>query len=261
MNKPKNKFNRFLAGKGIYVALAVCLAAAGTAAWVTVNNAISQNPFTETPQAEQIQPQENIEPPAVLEQPVEKEAPTAPVEQKQPDVIKEESEPIDSSSSSSNSVSSFAEPDVSASVSESLQLSDESQTLSFILPLNTQVLSPFSGDKLVENRTLKEWRTHNGVDLKAEIGDSVKSACDGKITAISFDPLWGTSVEVSAEDYVFTYCGLNEELPIKLNDHIEKGEIIGSIDNIPCEAKDGAHLHFSVSKNNEYIDPLSLLSE
>ncbi len=261
MNKRSNKFNGFWASKGIYVALAVCLAAAGTAAWVTVNNAIAPDPFTETPQVEQIQPQENIEPQKVLEQPIESPQETTPAEQKQPDITKEESKPISDSSSFSGSVSSSEESAVSVSVSESLQPSDASQALSFTLPLNTQVLSPFSGDKLVENRTLKEWRTHNGVDLKAEVGDSVYSACDGKVTAISFDPLWGTTVEVSAQDYIFTYCGLNEELPVKLNDYIAKGETIGSIDTIPCEANDGAHLHFSVTENQKYIDPLSLLSE
>lgn len=261
MNKRNNQFSRFLASKGIYVALAVCLAGAGTAAWVTVNNAISQSPFTETPQVEQTQPQENIEPETVLEQPMESETETTPVEQKQPDVVKEESEPIDDSFSSSGSVSSSEELSASVSVSEPLLPSDASQTLSFTLPLNTQVLSPFSGDNLVENRTLKEWRTHNGVDLKAESGDSVKSACDGKVTAISFDPLWGTTVEISAEDYILTYCGLSEELPVKLNDYVAKGETIGAVDVIPCEANDGAHLHFSVTQNDEYIDPLSLLSE
>ena len=58
----RNSFSRFLMGKGLYVALAVCLAGAGTAAWVTVNNRISEpTPFSETPPAE-VQPQENINP-------------------------------------------------------------------------------------------------------------------------------------------------------------------------------------------------------
>lgn len=261
MNKPYKKSNYFLAGKGIYVALAICLAAAGTAAWVTVNNSISQRPFTETPQVQQSQPQENIVPEAVLEQPSVKESEAAPTEQKQGDIVKEEVLSSSESFSSSDLPSSSMESTAPVSISDVQQPLDTSAVLSFISPLNTQVMAPFSGDKLVENRTLKEWRTHNGVDFKAEVGDSVKSACDGKISAISFDPLWGTTVEVTADSYTLCYCGLSEELPVKLNDYIAKGETIGSVSTIPCEAKDGAHLHFSVSQNNEYIDPLSLLSE
>lgn len=257
----RNSFSRFLMGKGLYVALAVCLAGAGTAAWVTVNNRISEpTPFAETPPAE-VQPQENINPSLSAEEPHINTEETAPVEQKQPQVSKEESKPIEESSSSSSSVSLPEDTSASVSTSEPLQASDESQTISFTMPLNSAILAPFSGDKLVENRTLKEWRTHNGIDLQAQNGDMVKAACDGKVTAITFDPLWGTTVEVQSNEHTLTYCGLSEELNIKLNDHIKLGDNIGTIGEIPCEAAEGLHLHFTVQHNNEYIDPFSLLSE
>lgn len=266
MNKRKNSFTQFLFSKGMYVALAVCLAGAGTAAWITVNNRISgSDPFTETPSAQE-QSQTNIEPypSAQTESPTipsQEEQEAAPVEQKQTDISKEELTPTAESSASSSSVSLSEGITASVNTSEPLQTWDESQTLSFTLPLNTQVLAPFSGDELVENTTLKEWRTHNGVDLKAESGDMVKSACDGKVTAITYDPLWGTTVEISSNDYVLTYCGLSEELNVKLNDFIASGEYIGSVSEIPCESLTGSHLHFTVEYNDEYIDPLSLLSE
>ncbi len=258
----RNSFSRFLMSKGLYVALAVCLAGAGTAAWITVNNRISEpSPFTETPPAE-TQTQENTNPSLSAQEPLLNEKnETAPVEQKQPEVTKEESKPTTESSASSSSTSLSEDTTASVSTSEPLQQLDESQTVSFTLPLNTAILAPFSGDKLVENRTLKEWRTHNGIDLQAENGDMVQAACDGKVTAITFDPLWGTTVEIQSNDHIFTYCGLSEELNIKLNDHIKLGDHIGTIGEIPCEALEGTHLHFTVQHNNEYIDPFSLLSE
>lgn len=260
MNK-RNSLIRFLMSKGLYVALAVCLAGAGTAAWLTVNNQITQpDPFTETPPAE-VQPQENIDPSLSVPEPPKAVEESTPVEQKQPSVSKKESKPIVESSVSSSSGSSSEDTAASVSASEPLQLSEKSQNISFSLPLNTAILAPFSGDKLVENRTLKEWRTHNGIDMQAEPGDMVKAASDGKVTAISYDPLWGTTVEVQSNDYLFTYCGLSEELAIKLNDHVKLGDNLASIGKIPCEAAEGTHLHFTVQHNNEYIDPFSLLSE
>ena len=68
-------------------------------------------------------------------------------------------------------------------------------------------------------------------------------------------------MEIQSGDYVLTYCGLSQDLNVKLNDSIAMGEHIGSVDVIPCEAADGIHLHFMVENNDEYIDPLSLLSE
>ena len=261
MSNRKKNISSSLIGKGMYVALAICLAGAGTAAWVTINSRISppESPFTETPQVQQSQPQENIDRSLSAKEPEPQTI--TPVEQKQPDVSKEESTATEKSSVSSSSGSSSEAAVESTPVSRPQPQSEKSSTASFTMPLNTQVVAPFSGDKLVENTTLKEWRTHNGIDLKAAEGDSVRSACDGKVTAISFDPLWGTTVEITAEDYVLTYCGLREELPVKLNDHIAMGETVGTIDTIPCEAKSGSHLHFTVKHNNEYIDPLSLLSE
>lgn len=258
----RNSFSHFLMSKGLYVALAVCLAGAGTAAWITVNNRITEpHPFTEEPPA-QIQPQENINSSLSAEEPpLTEEHKITPVEQKQAEVSKEESKRTIESSVSSNSTSSSEDTAASISTSEPLLPSDELQTTSFILPLNTAILAPYSGDKLVENRTLKEWRTHNGIDLQAQSGDMVKAACDGKVSAISFDPLWGTTVEVKSDKHIFTYCGLSENLNVKLNDHIKMGDNIGTIGDIPCESVEGPHLHFTVQHNNEYIDPFSLLSE
>ncbi len=39
---PKSKFSKFMAGKGFYVALAICVMGAGTAAWVAVDRTIDR---------------------------------------------------------------------------------------------------------------------------------------------------------------------------------------------------------------------------
>ena len=111
MSNRKKNISSSLIGKGMYLALAICLAGAGTAAWVTINSRISppESPFTETPQVQQSQPQENIVPEAVLEQPSVKESETTPTEQKQSNIIKEEAPSYDGVSSSSDSPSSSME--------------------------------------------------------------------------------------------------------------------------------------------------------
>lgn len=274
MNQRKKTFAQFLFSKGMYIAFAVCLAGAGTAAWISMDHRLSGNdPFSDNlnpslnetlPETQTPAPSVETNPSPALEKqwsPSENAEKITAVEQKQAAVSKEAVNKTDDGSVSSPSVSSSADTTVSSTLSESFIQLETSSTLSFELPLNTSVLAPFSGDELVENKTLKEWRTHNGIDLKAQVGDQVKAACDGKIVAISLDPLWGTSVEVQNQDYTFTYCGLSDSLSVKLNDQIAKGEPIGFISDIPCEAADGSHLHFTVRQNDEYIDPFSLLPE
>lgn len=75
---------------------------------------------------------------------------------------------------------------------------------------NGKVSQAFSGNTLVYNPTLGDWRTHNGTDYTAE---QVTAVAAGTVTAIADDALWGRVVEVTdAQDRVWRYCGL-EELP------------------------------------------------
>ena len=56
-----NGFQKFISGKGFYLALAVCLAGAGAAAWVAVDKTIQSvepAPMAEKPQLKQEQPYE-----------------------------------------------------------------------------------------------------------------------------------------------------------------------------------------------------------
>ena len=268
MKQRNQKLSRFLMGKGLYAALAVCLAAAGTAAWITVNSRLSSpaDPMEGPGEAQQIPSpiQENIDPltPSLEEpapsQPVPVEEPASPVEQKQPDVSKEDDSSAEAASPSLDSSSWSEEEESSSGASEVSSSWDEVLTLSFAPPLTAPVLAPYSGDRLVKNETLGEWRTHNGVDWQAEAGEAVLSACDGSVSAIRFDPLWGTTVEISAQDYVLSYCGLGSQLTVQLGDSVAQGETLGAVDSVPCEAASGSHLHFSVQQKGHYLDPLSL---
>ena len=52
-----------------------------------------------------------------------------------------------------------------------------------------KVLAPYSGDELVYNATLGDWRTHNGVDAAAAAGDEVPAVKGGRVSAVSYTHL------------------------------------------------------------------------
>ena len=112
---------------------------------------------------------------------------------------------------------------------------------------------------LVKNETLGDWRTHNGLDISAALGTSVLSACDGTVTDIRNDPMWGNVVEVSSGDYVLTYAGLGDDVLVEEQATVTAGQPIGSVGEIPCELSLEPHLHFDVKQNGEYVDPASLV--
>lgn len=128
----------------------------------------------------------------------------------------------------------------------------------FVLPVSNTVSAKFSRDP-VYNTTMGDWRTHNGVDFAAEIGDKVMAIADGKVLAVAEDTLWGPLVRVQHGDLVATYCGVKPLDTLKVDSTVKAGETIGSLTIIPCELLDGAHLHLELLSGDSYLDPLSII--
>ncbi len=118
--------------------------------------------------------------------------------------------------------------------------------------LNGKVSQAFSGNTLVYNPTLGDWRTHNGTDYTAE---QVTAVAAGTVTAIADDALWGRVVEVTdAQDRVWRYCGL-EEVAVTQREKVTAGTRLGTTGNVPAEAQQGSHLHLECRKAGACLDP------
>lgn len=117
---------------------------------------------------------------------------------------------------------------------------------------NGKVSQAFSGNTLVYNPTLGDWRTHNGTDYTAE---QVTAVAAGTVTAIADDALWGRVVEVTdAQDRVWRYCGL-EEVAVTQREKVTAGTRLGTTGNVPAEAQQGSHLHLECRKAGACLDP------
>ena len=130
-------------------------------------------------------------------------------------------------------------------------------------PLEGEVVAAFSMDALVYNPTLEDWRTHNGVDIAASAGDSVLAASSGTVLSVEDDPLMGTTVVIEhAGGYQATYANLQSETSVEAGDTVSAGQIIGAVgDTAAAEAAQGPHLHFSVTKDGEPMDPQEYLNQ
>lgn len=271
-----NGFQKFISGKGFYLALAVCLAGAGAAAWVAVDKTIDNiesTPLSETPQVEEkvdTQPAEQKIENILKETPdssdslsAEANGDSAPSAQGQQEGILTAEKP-EPEESSMDVLSPSAQPESTPEVSESSEAStqpaqqQESADFSLTLPVSGAAISPFSGDMLVKNETLGDWRTHNGIDISAPIGSVVTASSDGIVTDVRTDPLWGNVVEVTSGDYVMTYAGLSDDIMVSVDMPVSVGDTIGSVGEIPCELSLEPHLHFDVKQNGQYVDPASL---
>lgn len=252
----KFSFKKFIDGKGFYAALAVCLIGAGAATWAAVKSTLEDvtvldNSPSFTASEEKQENFQNIEKEIQYEN-----STTVPnIETYQQEKSKEQSLLENSSQDSTVTVD-------TEEVQEVLTSQDKPLNLEYILPVSGEVFNDFSHGELVKSKTLKDWRTHNGIDIKASAGTSVMAAANGVVKEISSDGLWGTVIKISHEDGKMTiYASLNDETTVKVGDKVSKGDIIGTVgDTAEAEIALDTHLHFEMMKDDEYIDPLITIS-
>ncbi len=129
-------------------------------------------------------------------------------------------------------------------------------------PLEGQVVATYAMDALSYNPTTRDWRTHNGIDLAAEAGTSVCAAAEGTVYTVYEDETMGHTVVIRHQDgYVTCYSSLGEDVAVAPGDTVKLGQKIGTVGNSALlESALGDHIHFSVTRNDEPIDPQKFLA-
>ena len=105
---------------------------------------------------------------------------------------------------------------------------------------------------------LKRWKLHRGVDYGASTGTPVMSVADGKVTFAGWKGANGKLVSVKHENgYVSHYAHLSH-IPrhIKRGKKVTKKTTIGRVGSTGRST--GPHLHFGMSKNGKFVDPLKV---
>lgn len=129
--------------------------------------------------------------------------------------------------------------------------------ISFIKPVDGDILKEFAKDTLLYSETLGEWTTHLGIDIKAEKTAIVKAAEDGKIKSIKNDPRYGLSVIIEHDNgYETLYSNLLSTEFVKVGEQVKQGQSIATVGNTATfEIADQSHLHFEIIKDGVQQDP------
>lgn len=245
----KNQFQKDRPGivnkKVFYVALGICLLAVGVALYIGVTGTMQELERDKTmnlSQASSQAPTDNDD----AENANEDQA-NVPVVEPTQDVPRANTE-NEKSTPSQPKENQAKEPDKG------------NTTQAFARPLEGEIINGFSDGELVKSKTLMEWRTHDGVDIKAAANTPVKSVSDGKIEDIIEDTMWGVCVVISHDNnYQSMYYGLKPNVPVKKGADIKLGDIVGYVGNTAeIEIAEESHLHFGMKKDDKWIDPMKL---
>ncbi len=241
MNNNDSRLATFFRSKGLYLILAGCVLTAALASWSAIDGMRTR---LETQQ------------PSISAEGGGNQW-DVPVVNEQPDV--EVTETLPGSSALPN-VDSSALPSTEPAVE--LNEQDELAALQqpfFALPVAGEIANAYSGNELVYNATLADWRTHNGTDIYAVEGAAVAAAAAGTITKVYNDALWGTVIEQTSGELTLRYAGLNKDVAVKVGDTVDLGQTIGRVGLVPAEESIGPHIHFEVIGTTGYKNPVGLV--
>ena len=127
----------------------------------------------------------------------------------------------------------------------------------YLRPVEGETIREYSMDKVIYSKTLDMWKTHDGIDIVASIGDEVRASEKGSVERVYKDTLYGYSVIINHQNGIKTiYRNLDNEIFVKEKDKVEKNAVIGRVGNTAnSECKDESHIHFEVVQNSEIVNP------
>lgn len=258
----KNTVIRFIKDKGFYIALAVCIVGAAAAAWATAARTLDSIQENDRQIVEQGVSGEEKPEWSSSSSTADRSGAGKSDKEKGSDKVISNIEKPSSSSISAPSSSSASEP--SSGSGQAAAAPEEPQgspTVVYTQPLaEIDVIAPYSGGRLVKNKTLNVWRTHDAVDLKGAKGDKVFAIGDGKVVSVSNDTLWGGMVQIQHPDGVTSaYSGLVIGENIKEGSQVKTGDELGTLGDIPAEISAETHLHLALTKDGKAVDPSEVL--
>lgn len=103
----------------------------------------------------------------------------------------------------------------------------------------------------------KEYRYHNGLDIKVPIGTAVGAAADGIVIACGWAGGYGKMIKIQHYNGYTTLYGHLSKIYVRVGQKVKRGQIIGRSGNTGRTT--GPHLHFTVWYENKPVNPALFL--
>ncbi len=127
-----------------------------------------------------------------------------------------------------------------------------------LFPCGQEVLKGYS-QTAVYSKTMDDWRSHTGIDYKANLGDDVVSAWSGTVRKVYKDNYWGHCVEIIHPGKIISiYRNLDKNIKVKEGENVKEGQVIALVGkSAVVEKRDEPHLHFEIWADGVTINPES----
>lgn len=244
-NKNKKTAANFMAGKGLYIVLFLCVSAIGISGYFLADSLFSRDETAITAVAP-------------LGEKEEAPAESVPAENGEESKAPQETQ---TASGQEDAVTVMADADDLNA--QAAAAAAEAAGSIRIWPLSGAMSKGHSTETLVYSKTTDDWRTHAGVDLQGYLGEPVMAVTAGTVSDIYDDELYGTTVVITHADSVSThYSNLAVVPTVTVGQEVAAGDVIGAVgDTALLECADEPHLHLEVFKEGIAMDPEEYIEE
>lgn len=98
---------------------------------------------------------------------------------------------------------------------------------------------------------------HRGIDLKGDVGEKVYATGDGQVIEAGYKSDIGNYVKIKHSYGFESIYGHLSKISVKKGQNIIRHQLIGKVGATGTVT--GPHLHYTLKKNNSYIDPFDFL--
>ena len=118
---------------------------------------------------------------------------------------------------------------------------------------------------------------HSGIDIGIPAGTPLLAILSGIVTMTNFSGAGGCTITFKSGDYTISYCHVSPIYLVNVGDRVKQGQVIAKVGpknvygiaNNPYRdrngnptngATTGAHLHLTIRKSGELVNPLDLFT-
>ena len=133
----------------------------------------------------------------------------------------------------------------------------EPAAFTIAMPVEGDLVQLYSMDHLSYDPTTRDWRTHDGIDIRAAVGADVRAAADGTVASVEEDKALGTVVTIRhAGGFLTRYGNLDPETTVQAGQTVRQGEVIGCVGGSALmETGQESHLHFALCAGDASVNP------
>lgn len=131
---------------------------------------------------------------------------------------------------------------------------------SLLWPIAGDVLLNYSMNQTIYFATLDQYKYNPAIIISGNVGDEVRAAATGKVTAIENNAQTGMTVTMDLGGGFELVIGQLEEIRVKIGDTVNKGEVIGHVaEPSKYYVVEGPNVYFQMLKDGKPVNPLEYM--